>query len=148
MRIRVLHRPDGGPRPQRATVAGWCQAASAALAIATLAFALADVISAQQAVAMGLLAVVLAAGGLIAVSVADPQTAARLGFQAGLRTGALVRVLRSLAAARDPRRSASPAATSAAACAAPAPAARSATASSLLAAASLDRAAPGSPAPT
>lgn len=94
-------KPDDD-RPQHwwATAAAWCQIIGAALAIITLICSLLGVISAQQAVALGLPAVVLILGGLIAVWVPDPQTGHRLGYQAGRQVGALLNLWRSLACRR------------------------------------------------
>lgn len=85
---------DRGQR-QRARVAAWCEAIGAVLAIATLISSLLNAISAQQAVAMGLPAVLLTAGGLIAASTLAESDGGRIGFRAGLRVGTLLRKLRS-----------------------------------------------------
>jgi len=53
-------------------------------------------ISGKQAVIMGLPAAVLALGGLAVAVAPDPETAERQGFQAGLRTGWLIRRWRSV----------------------------------------------------
>lgn len=90
-------QPDdnNGTQPQRASVAAWCKAIGAVLAIATLICSLLSVISAQQAVAIGLPAVLLIVGGLIATSALAEPNGGRIGFRVGLRLGALVRRLRS-----------------------------------------------------
>jgi len=44
-------------------------------------------VSVQQAVALGLPAVILIMGGLIAAAIPDPATGRRAGFQTGFRTG-------------------------------------------------------------
>lgn len=87
---------DDGRLRQRARMAAWCQAVGAVLAIATVTCARLDVISTQQTVALGLPAVMLIVGGVIAASTIDTATAQRLGFRAGLHTGLLVRRVRSL----------------------------------------------------
>jgi hypothetical protein len=90
-------QPDDNDRqPRRATVAVWCQAVGALLAIATVTCAWLNVISTQQTVALGLLAVLLIAGGVTATSTMDQPTAERLGFRAGLHVGVLLRRLRSI----------------------------------------------------
>lgn len=93
--------PDDNLLRGRATMAALCQVAGVALAIATLVCSLLAVISAQQAVALGLPAVVLILGGLIAVWVPDHQTGRRLGYQVGRVTGALLNLWRSLAHRRQ-----------------------------------------------
>src|SRR5262245_54050514 len=91
---------DNGSQRQRARLAAWCQVIGAILAIATVTCALLDVISTQQAVALGLPAVLLIAGGLISAATIDPPTAVRLGFRSGLHVGTLLRKLRSMFAGR------------------------------------------------
>jgi len=73
-----------------------CQVGGTVLALATLTCSLLEVISAQQAIAMGLPAAVLVTGDLITASIPDPSTSKRLGFRAGLRAGSLVNLCRSL----------------------------------------------------
>jgi len=75
---------------RRAGLSSFCQASGAVLALATLTCARLGVVSAQQAIAMGLPAAVLILGDLIVASVPDPSTGSRIGFQAGLRAGAIV----------------------------------------------------------
>lgn len=90
-------RPDEDrAKRQRARLAAWGQISGAALAIVTLTCSLLGVISAQQAVAIGLLAVLLIVGGLITAATLDPSDVGRLGFRAGLHVGALMRQLRSV----------------------------------------------------
>jgi uncharacterized membrane protein len=89
-------QPDDNPLRRRSQVATSCQVIGAVIVIATLVCSLLGVISAQQAVALGLPAVVLILGGLIAVWVPDPQTSHRLGVRAGLQAGALLKLWRSL----------------------------------------------------
>jgi hypothetical protein len=89
-------QPDDHRRQrQHARVAAWCQAVGAVLAIATLTCSLLDVISAQQAIALGLPAALFIIGGLIAAASVDPSTAEQLGIRAGLRVGTLLRLFRS-----------------------------------------------------
>lgn len=90
-------QPDeDSPQRRRAALATWSEVFGAVLAIATLVCSLLGVISAQQAVALGLPAVVLILGGLIAVWVPNPRTGHRLGFQAGRQVGTLLNFCRSL----------------------------------------------------
>lgn len=90
------HTDDNGRHRQRARIAAWCQIIGAVLAIATLACSLLGVISAQQAVALGLPAVVLVVGGLITTAAIDASVSERLGFRAGLHVGRLLRRLRAV----------------------------------------------------
>jgi hypothetical protein len=91
-------QPDDDNRTQRrrARLAAWCQVIGAVVAIVTLTCTLLNVISAQQALALGLPAMLLIIGGLIAAAAVDPSTSRRRGFQAGLHVGGLLRMLRSL----------------------------------------------------
>jgi hypothetical protein len=90
-------QPDDNSTPRRrARLAAWAEVAGVILAIATVICSLLGVLSAQQAVALGLPAVLLIAGGLIAAAAPDPSTGRRLGFQAGLWAGALLSLCRSL----------------------------------------------------
>ena len=89
-------RPDDNPQRRRARVATSCQVIGAVLAIATLICSLLGAISAQQAVALGLPAAVLILGGFIAVWVPDPQASHRLGFQASVHVGVLLKLWRSV----------------------------------------------------
>jgi len=77
-------------------LAALCQVGGAVLALATLTCSLLELISAQQAIAMGLPAAMLVTGDLITASVPDPSTSKRLGYQVGLRAGTLVNMCRSL----------------------------------------------------
>jgi len=99
---------DNGTQRQRARLAAWCRVTGAVLAMATVICLRLNVISIQQAVAIGLLAVLLIVGGLIAGSTVDPATAHRLGFRAGLRVGTLLRRLRSALRRRGPSGRAGP----------------------------------------
>ena len=91
------HPDDDNRVPrQRARLAASCQAVGALVAIATVALAALNVLTAQQTVAVGLLAVLLIAGGVIAASTIDTDTAEQLGFRAGLHAGMMVRRLRSV----------------------------------------------------
>lgn len=96
MHAKPPQRPDDFPHRQQAGLAALCQASGAILALAALTCSLLGLISAQQAIAMALPAAVLIIGDLIAVSIPDPQTGHRLGFQVGLCAGALVNLWRSL----------------------------------------------------
>lgn len=89
-------QPDDGKQRPWARIAAWCQVIGAVLAIATLTCSLLGVISAQQAIALGLPATLLVVGGLIAAAAVDPSEGERLGFLAGLRAGTLLRRQRSL----------------------------------------------------
>jgi hypothetical protein len=91
---------DNGTLRQRVRLAASCQAFGAILAIATVTCARLDVISIQQTVALGLTAVFLIVGGVIAASTIDTSTAERLGFRAGLHVGMLLRKLRSVVGRR------------------------------------------------
>jgi hypothetical protein len=88
-------RQDAKLRHQ-ARLPALCQVGGAVLALATLTCTLLELISAQQAIAMGLPAAMLVTGDLITASVPDPSTSKRLGFQVGLRAGTLVNLCRSL----------------------------------------------------
>ena len=86
---------DQSRRGHRARLAVWCQVAGAVLALATLACSLLGVISAQQAIALGLPAALLIVGGVIVTAGRDLPAACGSGFRAGLRTGTLLSRLRS-----------------------------------------------------
>lgn len=86
---------DNGTQRQRARLAAWCQVTGAVIAMATVICSRLNVISTQQTIALGLPAVMLIVGGVIAGSTVDPSTAQRLGFRAGLHVGNLLRGLRS-----------------------------------------------------
>lgn len=90
-------QPDDDNRTQRkrARLAALSQVIGAVLAIVTLTCTLLNVISAQQAVAAGLPAVLLIVGGLIAATAIDPSSTERRAFRAGLRVGKLLRRLRA-----------------------------------------------------
>ena len=92
---------DHGQQGHRARLAVWCQVAGAVLALATLACSLLGVISAQQAIALGLPAVLLIVGGVIATAARDLPAASGSGFRAGLRTGSALSRLRSRLRRRD-----------------------------------------------
>lgn len=83
-------------RAGQAGLAALWQAGGAVLALATLTCTELGLVSAQQAIAIGLPAAVLIIGNLIAASIPDPSTSSRLGLQAGLRAGTLVNLWRSL----------------------------------------------------
>jgi hypothetical protein len=87
---------DDSPPRLRARLAVWCEGAGVILGVATVVCSMANVISAQQAVAMGLPAVLLIAVGLIAAATPDASTGRRVGFQIGLIVGSLVTVWRFL----------------------------------------------------
>src|SRR5215472_2202781 len=87
---------DNRPQRQRATLAASCQAIGALLAIATVILARLNLLSTQQTVALGVPAVLLIVGGVIAASTIDTRTAEQLGFRTGLHVGMLLRRLRSL----------------------------------------------------
>jgi lysylphosphatidylglycerol synthetase-like protein (DUF2156 family) len=86
---------DGTPR-HRAGLAAWCLAAAVILALVALTCSLLGVVSSQQAVALGLVAVLLIASGLIAAGVPDEGTGHWLGFRSGLYVGSLLRGMRNL----------------------------------------------------
>lgn len=86
---------DNMGRRQRARLAAWCQIMGVAVAIATLTFSVLGVISGQQAVALGLAAVVLIIGGLIVAAVLYPSSGGPPGFRTGLRVGTILRKWRS-----------------------------------------------------
>lgn len=86
---------DNRTQRQRARLAAWSQVIGAVLAIVTLTCTLLNVISAQQAIALGLPAILLIIGGLITTATIDPSTSGQRGLQAGLRVGRLLRRLRS-----------------------------------------------------
>jgi hypothetical protein len=87
---------DESRQRQMARLAVWCQAAGTVLALATLTGSWLDMISAQQAIALGLSAALLIIGGLIATAVPDMSVDFESGFRAGLRTGSVLSRLRSL----------------------------------------------------
>lgn len=86
---------DNRTQRKRARLAAWSQVIGAVLAIVTLTCTLLNVISVQQAVALGLLAVLLIIGGLIAAAAIDPLSSERRGLRAGLRVGKFLRRLHS-----------------------------------------------------
>lgn len=87
---------DNGAQRQRARLAAWCQFIGAGLAIATLISSLFNVISAQQAVAIGLPAALLIVGGLIATATLEESDSGQFGFRTGLHVGRLMRALRDV----------------------------------------------------
>jgi hypothetical protein len=92
---RAQH-PDGDrPRRIRAVAATWCVSAGVILAAAALICRVLRVVSAQQAMALGLPGALLIVGGLIAAAIPDAATGRSLGFQAGFRVGWLLTRLRS-----------------------------------------------------
>lgn len=95
MAVGAPQQPDDNKtRRRRARLAAWSQAIGVALAITTLTCTLLGLISAQQAVALGLPAVLLIVGGLIASAIDQPASG-RHGFVVGLRVGKCLRRLRS-----------------------------------------------------
>ena len=80
----------------RARLTIWCEGAGVLLGLATVLCCLLHLVSRQQAVAMGLPAVLLIVGGLIAAAAPDPSAGRRFGFQVGLIAGSLMSVWRSL----------------------------------------------------
>jgi hypothetical protein len=87
---------DDSRQRHRGRIAVWCQIAGAVLALATLTCSLLDLISAQQAIALGLAAALLIVGGLIADAVPDLPVGYRSGFRAGLRAASVLSRLRTL----------------------------------------------------
>jgi hypothetical protein len=92
---------DDSPPRLRARLAVWCEGAGVILGVATVVCSLADTITAQQAVAIGLPAVLLIAAGLITAASPDASTGRRIGFQVGLIFGSLTTVWRFLFRHRD-----------------------------------------------
>jgi Na+/melibiose symporter-like transporter len=84
---------DDRTQRKRARLAAWSQVIGAVLVIVTLTCTLLNVISAQQAVALGLPAVLLIVGGLIAAAAIDSSSSERRAFRTGLRVGNLLRRL-------------------------------------------------------
>jgi hypothetical protein len=90
-------RPEGHrSRWSRDRTAGWCVTAGVILGVAAVICLALDAVSPQQGIAIGLPAVLLIVGGLIAAAVPDAATGKRLSFQAGFRMGWLLSRLRSL----------------------------------------------------
>ncbi|HTW01452.1 MAG TPA: hypothetical protein VMF87_14240 [Streptosporangiaceae bacterium] len=87
---------NDSPRRRRARRAAWCVIAGLILVAAAVTCAPLDVISPQQAIAVGLPGALLIVGGLIAGAAPDAAASRRLGFRAGLRTGSLLSRLRSV----------------------------------------------------
>jgi hypothetical protein len=97
MHARPPQRPENhSPRRRRARRAAWCVSAGLILVTAAVTCAALGVISAQQAIALGLPGALLIVGGLIAAAAPDAATSRRLGFQTGLQTGTLLSRLRSV----------------------------------------------------
>lgn len=78
------------PRKLRSIGATWCVAAGVVLVLVALICLVFAAISGTQAVAIALPGVVLLFAGLIVAALPDPATGRRLGFQAGVRAGALL----------------------------------------------------------
>jgi hypothetical protein len=81
---------DLGPRRSRVLTAAWCAGAGLVLGSTALICLGLGVVSGRQALAIGMPGVLLLLFGLITAAMADPPSGQRLGFQAGLRVGALV----------------------------------------------------------
>jgi hypothetical protein len=99
-----LH-PDGQSRRRRSRLrlAASCLTAGVLLGIAALICWSLDLISMQQAVALGLPAVPLLIVGVIAAAVPDPVTGRRLAFRTGLRVSVVLSRLRSATRRRGDR---------------------------------------------
>ena len=94
---RLPRQPeDPSPRRPRARLAAWCAAAGVVLGTAAVICLAVGAVSIQQAVALGLPAVILIMGGLIAAAIPDPATGRRAGFQTGFRVGSLLSQWRSV----------------------------------------------------
>lgn len=90
------HSDGHRPRRTRAVAAAWSVSAGAILGAAALICLALGVVSAQQAIAIGLPGALLIVGGLIAAAVPDAATGRSLGFQTGFQMGWLLSRLRSL----------------------------------------------------
>jgi hypothetical protein len=95
--------PDKGDDPGREVtawrlvrLADWCQSVGAVLAVVTVICVLLDVVTAQQAVAVGLPSVVLIVVGLIIAAGPDTAIARRHGFHVGLQVRSLLNLWSSL----------------------------------------------------
>jgi hypothetical protein len=90
--------PEGRSPPRRRArrAVWWCVSAGVILGTAAVTCLTLGVVSAQQAIALGLPGALLIVGGLIAAAVPDAATSRRLGFQAGLQMGPLLGRLRSV----------------------------------------------------
>ena len=86
---------DHRPRGARARRAAWSVSAGIILGTAAVTCLALDVVSAQQAIALGLPGALLIVGGLIAAAVPDPMTGRRFFFQAGFQMGSLLSRFRS-----------------------------------------------------
>jgi hypothetical protein len=86
---------DLGPRRSRMITAAWCAGAGLAIGSTALICLGLGVVSGRQALAIGVPGVLLLLFGLIIATMADPASGQRLGFQAGLRVGALVSLWQS-----------------------------------------------------
>src|SRR5258708_17321221 len=84
-------REDVPPRKLRAVGAVWGMAAGVVLGLVAVVCVAVGAISGQQAVAIVTPGFVLIIGGLIVASLPDPQTGRRVGFQAGLSAGLLLK---------------------------------------------------------
>ena len=78
-----------GPRRSRVILAAWCLGAGLVLGSSAVVCLALGVISGRQALAIGMPGLLLLLFGLITAAIADPVSGERLGFQAGLRAGAL-----------------------------------------------------------
>jgi len=88
-------RPDGdGPQWRWARLAAWCQLVGVILALATLICCLLGDVSPQQALALGLPALVLIVGSLFLGVASDPEAGRRFGFHVGLYAGSVLRLWR------------------------------------------------------
>jgi hypothetical protein len=97
MEAGAPQEPDGhASQRRRARLTVWCEGAGVLLGLATVLCCLFHVVSRQQAVAMGLPAVLLIVGGLIAATAPDPAAGRRFGFQAGFLAGSFMSIWRSL----------------------------------------------------
>jgi hypothetical protein len=82
---------DSGPHRARARRAVWCVAAGVVLGAAAMAGGASGAVSAAQAIAVGIPAVLLILGGLIVIFMPGLATIHRIGVQAGLWAGSLRR---------------------------------------------------------
>jgi uncharacterized membrane protein len=70
----------------RERLAVWCTVVGITAVVITVVVCIANMVTAQQAIALALLALITSLGGLLALIVPDPWTAWRRGFRQGCET--------------------------------------------------------------
>jgi hypothetical protein len=85
---------DLSPRGPRGAQAAWCIAGGAIGCAAVLISLAVDVLTVQQAIALGLPAALLLVAGLVIAAIPDQAAGRRAGFKAGFLAGSLLTRLR------------------------------------------------------